>query len=319
MALNHNTYSGMTLKALLENPDLQHAPASLSGDGGFKSKKGTNGSGEIDFTSAFLGPQLWDKTYDANDFNLEYMDLDEFLSENGIPVVETPGLDQLITSPVPSPPIPVPQECAPIQASPSPNPLPSPSPIVIQPAPAVIPTVPLAVTASVVTNPNNFLLKPKVEKAEEAALKQGVRATSPEVALTGSTPPVSPLPVKVDFKLSEQDIVLSSVPGQGLFNPAAHTFTEEELKPQPMIKKSRKVFVPDELKDDKYWARRRKNNYAAKRSRDAKRVKENQIAMRAAYLEKENTTLKEELEKISRENKRLKHRLSKYESTSSST
>lgn len=34
-------------------------------------------------------------------------------------------------------------------------------------------------------------------------------------------------------------------------------------------------FVPDDLKDDKYWARRRKNNMAAKRSRDARRMKEN--------------------------------------------
>lgn len=54
-----------------------------------------------------------------------------------------------------------------------------------------------------------------------------------------------------------------------------------------MIKKSRKQFVPDNLKDDKYWARRRKNNMAAKRSRDARRMKENQIALRAGYLEKE--------------------------------
>jgi len=41
------------------------------------------------------------------------------------------------------------------------------------------------------------------------------------------------------------------------------------------------------LKDEKYWARRRKNNMAAKRSRDARRVKENQIALRAGFLEKE--------------------------------
>lgn len=49
----------------------------------------------------------------------------------------------------------------------------------------------------------------------------------------------------------------------------------------------RRQFVPDDLKDDKYWARRRKNNMAAKRSRDARRMKENQIALRAGYLEKE--------------------------------
>lgn len=37
--------------------------------------------------SAFLGPTLWDKTlsYDGDTFQLEYMDLEEFLSENGIP------------------------------------------------------------------------------------------------------------------------------------------------------------------------------------------------------------------------------------------
>lgn len=75
------------------------------------------------------------------------------------------------------------------------------------------------------------------------------------------------------------------------FDPRTRAFSDEELKPQPMIKKSRKQFVPDEMKDDKYWARRRKNNMAAKRSRDARRMKENQIALRAGYLEKEVTFL----------------------------
>lgn len=74
------------------------------------------------------------------------------------------------------------------------------------------------------------------------------------------------------------------------FDPRTRVFSDEELKPQPLIKKSRKQFVPDDLKDDKYWARRRKNNLAAKRSRDARRMKENQIALRAGYLEKEVRT-----------------------------
>lgn len=41
-----------------------------------------------DFGAAFLGPNLWDKTYGDDDFNfkLEYMELDEFLSENGLPM-----------------------------------------------------------------------------------------------------------------------------------------------------------------------------------------------------------------------------------------
>ena len=48
-------------------------------------------------------------------------------------------------------------------------------------------------------------------------------------------------------------------------------------------------------KDAAYWERRRKNNEAAKRSRDARRQKENEIAVRASFLEQENIQLKMEL------------------------
>jgi len=48
-------------------------------------------------------------------------------------------------------------------------------------------------------------------------------------------------------------------------------------------------------KDSAYWERRRKNNEAAKRSRDSRRQKENDIAIRAQYLEQENIQLKMEL------------------------
>ena len=75
--------------------------------------------------------------------------------------------------------------------------------------------------------------------------------------------------------------------------------------------------MPDELKDDKYWARRRKNNVAAKRSRDARRMKENQIAVRATYLERENDLLRKQLEDFKRENKVLKIKLSRFEANPS--
>ena len=45
--------------------------------------------------------------------------------------------------------------------------------------------------------------------------------------------------------------------------------------------------VPDDAKDQKYWTRRERNNFAAKRSREARRLKENQIVLRANFLEKE--------------------------------
>ena len=54
-------------------------------------------------------------------------------------------------------------------------------------------------------------------------------------------------------------------------------------------------------KDAAYWERRRKNNEAAKRSRDARRQKENEIAVRASFLEQENIQLKMELVQLKTE------------------
>ncbi|XP_048485802.1 nuclear factor interleukin-3-regulated protein-like [Plutella xylostella] len=50
--------------------------------------------------------------------------------------------------------------------------------------------------------------------------------------------------------------------------------------------------IPAELKDDKYFERRRRNNQAAKKSRDARRIREDQIAWRACLLEQENASLR---------------------------
>lgn len=73
------------LKSLLENPmklPLHHEAFSK------EQEKEKNLEEERSAPqSAFLGPTLWDKTlpYDGDTFQLEYMDLEEFLSENGIP------------------------------------------------------------------------------------------------------------------------------------------------------------------------------------------------------------------------------------------
>lgn len=48
-------------------------------------------------------------------------------------------------------------------------------------------------------------------------------------------------------------------------------------------------------RDAAYYERRRKNNAAAKKSRDRRRIKEDEIAIRAAFLERENIELKFEL------------------------
>lgn len=49
------------------------------------------------------------------------------------------------------------------------------------------------------------------------------------------------------------------------------------------------------IKDEAYLERRMKNNAAAKKSRDRRRIKEDEIAIRAAFLERENIELKFEL------------------------
>lgn len=59
--------------------------------------------------------------------------------------------------------------------------------------------------------------------------------------------------VDVNFEPDPTDLVLSSVPGGELFNPRKHRFSDEDLKPQPMIKKAKKVFVPEEQKVSYVW------------------------------------------------------------------
>lgn len=54
-------------------------------------------------------------------------------------------------------------------------------------------------------------------------------------------------------------------------------------------------------KDSAYFERRKKNNAAAKKSRDRRRIKEDEIAIRAAYFEREATKLRYELEATKRQ------------------
>jgi len=61
--------------------------------------------------------------------------------------------------------------------------------------------------------------------------------------------------------------------------------------------------------DAKYWERRRKNNEAAKRSRDIRRANERHIALRAALLERENARLRSEVDMLTDDTLRLHYYL----------
>uniref|UniRef100_A0A8D0H4Q5 TEF transcription factor, PAR bZIP family member n=1 Tax=Sphenodon punctatus TaxID=8508 RepID=A0A8D0H4Q5_SPHPU len=261
----------LVLKKLMENPPRD---TRLDKEKKEKLDEDEAAAASTMAVSASLMPPIWDKTipYDGESFHLEYMDLDEFLLENGIP--SSPTRLNLNQNPI----LPVAELEGKESAS--------------------------ASTASPPSSSSTVVFQPSET------------TTSTESENESSTPsPIDPDCVEVDvhFNPDPADLVLSSVPGGELFNPRKHKFADEDLKPQPMIKKAKKVFVPEEQKDEKYWTRRKKNNVAAKRSRDARRLKENQITVRAAFLEKENTALRTEVAELRKEVGKCKNIVSKYE------
>ncbi|KAJ8919603.1 hypothetical protein NQ315_002225 [Exocentrus adspersus] len=70
-------------------------------------------------------------------------------------------------------------------------------------------------------------------------------------------------------------------------------------------KNMRRIQSTQQVSDPTYWEKRKKNNEAAKRSRDARRAKEDEIAVRCAYLEQENVQLRYRLAAAEAERKRL--------------
>ncbi|KAM9462204.1 TEF transcription factor, PAR bZIP family member a isoform 2-T2 [Clarias gariepinus] len=266
-------------KALLEHPftfstgnDDEHEKEKNLSEDEMDSRGGVSGLGP----SAALTPAIWDKTipYDGKTFHLEYMDLEEFLMENGITASEKV------------------QEKSLVRES---------SEQILEKVPTIIPkTEPRPAT------PICLLPTMELEQCEEViTVASNPGSAQTKTGLTTECERLTPDPVNpedieiaVNFEPDPADLVLSSVPGGELFNPRKHRFSEDDLKPQPIIKKAKKIFVPEDQKDEKYWQRRKKNNIAAKRSRDARRVKENQITVRAAFLERENVALRQEVAEL---------------------
>ncbi|KAK6301757.1 hypothetical protein J4Q44_G00278100 [Coregonus suidteri] len=177
--------------------------------------------------SAALTPAIWDKTipYDGETFHLEYMDLEEFLMENGIPTSSS-SLDDALN-------------------------------MEIAEKKTEKPT-------STTTAPISLLPVLELDQCEEevvtitlnsADITANTEVVTDKDRLTPETIDPEEIEVNVNFDPDPTDLVLSSVPGGELFNPRKHKFSEEELKPQPMIKKAKKVYVPEDSKDEKYWQR----------------------------------------------------------------
>ena len=85
--------------------------------------------------------------------------------------------------------------------------------------------------------------------------------------------------------------VPSSPPGSGEGSDE-EMYPQDYSLPRKEARRRSKKPVPDEKKDETYWRRRLKNNIAAKRSREARRMKEGELNKKAAMLEIQHEALK---------------------------
>ncbi|KAM9782956.1 D site albumin promoter binding protein b [Neosynchiropus ocellatus] len=268
-----------------------------------------NGCGGNGNSNQFLLPMLWDRSLPADGglFQLQYMDLEEFLTENGMGSMHNNNSSSSAQIPSQSS-----QSAVPNQSSQC---LPSSSPSGASPTPSSSSSSPSLIGLEL-AQPHNLTGGNDCLHGSQTSMNDSCESPSSSSSSSSCPPLLTPTSSGPDvcmFDMDPADIALSSDSGQHNYDPRRSTFSEEELKPQPMIKKARKILVPDNMKDEKYWTRRYKNNEAAKRSRDARRLKENQISVRAAYLERENAALRQEVAEMRKELGRCRNILSKYE------
>jgi len=273
--LKVGAWQGLTIKEILEKVDLSNII--MDDDEPKIGKVDSSMTGAINPEAAFLGPKLWSKpiqmpmpleTQDNEDFAV--MNIDDFLSENGFDLNEPSspegGKDEP-TTPASSMEIETELMEMPSQRKKQCN------------KRAAEPDEPFG------KKEHDFLYveskRARLEREKEEKRRKAL-----------------------EIEFSPQELALATVPGME-FDPRERSFAPDELRPQPIIRKRKKSFVPTEEKDIRYWEKREKNNVAARRSREARRLKENQIALRTAYLEKENFELQGALEEAKAENMEL--------------
>ena len=61
--------------------------------------------------------------------------------------------------------------------------------------------------------------------------------------------------MEVELEFAPEDLALATVPGLD-FDPKQRTFDLDELRPQPIIKKRQKNFVPDQSKVGENWRKK---------------------------------------------------------------
>nr|XP_054758274.1 protein giant-like [Lytechinus pictus] len=152
----------------------------------------------------------------------------------------------------------------------------------------------------------------KILRERHASEESSIGATSDMEATTGDT--YSSSGGEETALLAGEVLKIPSLAGKS-GNMNSLTFIQKraveaaQSVTNPPKNKKKRLALPETLKDIAYWERRRKNNEAAKRSRDARRAKEDQIAIRAALLEQENMRLKIEVSALKEETVKLRSML----------
>jgi len=292
-------FHGMTIHNILEKVDLfnfmfddDDSSSKEQKDGGIKdSGKTVIRSNAADPQSAYLGPKLWNNA----------ITLDDLMDEDSNGGGEAVSINDVFFGDNSSPMM---------QGSPEPAPSSPESSVDIKPV--IRPSIIVPVKKENV----------KVEPCQQPGGSNEFLYVESKRARLDREKEERKRKLEIQLDFAPEDIALATVPGLD-FDPKTRTFDMEELRPQPIIKKRKKNAVPEEMKDGKYWEKRLKNKEATRRSREARRLKENQIVLRAAYLEKENKVLKQELEttnfeksKLETEIDILKRKLNKYEMSS---
>lgn len=296
MDTSRRQWNTITLNELLNKVDLNNFQASETESGNKKEpvvveeienwqtlgsdhwKEEINITYGADPRSAYLGPKLWDKTISIPMFNDDVeepaedavVSFEKFIKENNL---DQEARENKKDSVIINLPVEVATEQPPRSSS------------------------------VIVSRPSLIVKREKVEPSNSAAsnvLPKGDNDflyTESKKAKLEREKAEKRRRFEEALEFDSNDLQLATVPGQ-TFDPRKRSFDIEELRPQPIVRKRKRTIVPEHEKDEQYWDKRLKNNLATKRAREAKRLKENQIALRAAFLEKENKRMKEEIENM---------------------
>ncbi|RWS29633.1 cell death specification protein-like protein [Leptotrombidium deliense] len=134
-------------------------------------------------------------------------------------------------------------------------------------------------------------------------------ATSPTTPAIGY--PQRPIWNGIGQTHLQQQLPSSPVHADSASNSAMYVDSTPSTLVLPTLKKRKRTPqpIPEECKDGAYWERRKRNNESAKRSREMRRVKEQQTNMRVIFLEQDNLRLKTEVTMLRNEVEKLRELL----------